>query len=155
MHWHNLSQWVLDLGWLFFLLVLLRHFVQDRRGLLRTRSWLKTKGHITSYELTTVGNNLWPKIEYSYQVYDKDLIGEYLFLDTAHNSPTSKYSRQIAYKAAMAYKENAEIDVFYNPNNPEQSALDITMPRKLNVIIILISSLIVLHLGIIASRVLN
>lgn len=152
MPWHNFLQWTLDLGWLVFLFILLRHFWRDRTELLRTKSWLKTKGHITSYELTTIGHSVWPKIEYSYQIHDTDLVGEYLFLDTAHNNPNSKYSRQVAYKAAMAFKENTEIDVYYNPNHPEQSALDITMPIKLNVILILLSALIILHLGVIASR---
>ena len=96
-----------------------------------------------------VGHSIWPKIEYTYQVHDQDLIGEYLFLDTSHNNPNSKYSRLVAYKAAVAFKENSEIDVYYNPNNPEQSALDVTIPIKLNIILCLISVLIVIHLGII------
>ncbi len=153
MAWHFSAKWVLDLGWLLFLLILLKHFWQDRKELLRTQSWLITKGHITHCEWTTIGHSVWPKIEYSYQVHERDLVGEYLFLDTAHNSPSSKYSRQVAYKAALAFKEDAEIEVFYNPNNPEQSALDITMPKKLNFIIILLGALIFLHLGIIVSRV--
>jgi hypothetical protein len=152
MSWHHASKWILDLGWLFFLLILLSHFWHERRILLQTRSWLKAKGRITRCEWTKVGNSLWPKIEYSYQVYDKDLVGEYLFLDTAHNNPNSKYARSVAYKAAMAFKEDAEIDVYYNPNHPEQSALDITMPKKLNIILILICTFIILHVAVIASR---
>ncbi len=152
MPWHNFLKWSLDLGWLMFLLILLWHFWRDRRELLRTRSWLKTRGHIITYELNSVGNSVWPKIEYSYQVHDKDLVGEYLFLDTSHNNPNSKYSRQVAYRAAMAFKQDTEIDIYYNPNKPEQSALDIKIPTKLNVILILVGSLIVLHLGVIIYR---
>ncbi|WP_040534491.1 DUF3592 domain-containing protein [Legionella drancourtii] len=155
MIWLGVWRWTLDLGWLMLLLLLLRHFWQDRQALVKAQSWLKVKGHIIACEWTTVGHSVWPKIEYSYQVYDKNLYGEYLFLDTAHNTPNSKYARRVAYKAAVAFKENEEIDVYYNPNHPEQSALDVTMPKKLNVILILIGTLIVLHVGLIAWRLLG
>jgi len=142
------SKWIIDFIWLIFLITMFWHFWRDRYELTRTRTWLKTKGRITSCEWTEVGSRLWPKIQYTYQVYDKDLVGEYLFLDTAHNNPNSKYSRNVAYKAAMAYQENTDIEVFYNPNKPEQSALDITMPIKLTVILLLIAGLMVLQLGL-------
>lgn len=150
----NSWRWALDLGWLLFLLTLLIHFWRDRQQLAQAKSWLKTKGHVVSCEWVESGHTIWPKIEYTYHVYDKELTGEYLFLDTSHNTPNSKYSRQIAYQAAVAYKEHSEIDVYYNPNDPVQSALDVTIPHKLNLILVLISILIVLHLGIIAYRLL-
>ena len=155
MSWFNSWKWILDFGWLSLLFILLRHFWKDRQALSQTKSWLKTKGHITHCEWTQAGHSVWPKIDYSYQVYDQDLVGKYLFLDTAHNNPNSQYARQVAYKMAVAFKENTEIEVYYNPNQPEQSALDLTIPIKLNVIIILISALIILHLGVIASRFLH
>lgn len=155
MHWLNSWRWVLDTGWLLFLLLLFRHFWRDRNALLQSKSWLKVSGHITRCDWTKVGHNIWPKIEYTYQVHDKDLIGEYLFLDTSHNSPNSKYSRLIAYKAAVAFKQNSAIDVYYNPNDPEQSALDVTIPRKLNIILILIGLLIVFHIGFIVFLILG
>lgn len=148
MAWLDVWRWVLDLGWLLFLLVLLKHFWHDRQLLVQAQSWLKVKGHVTRCEWVGVGHSVWPKIEYSYQVNDKDLLGEYLFLDTAHNNPNSKYSRRIAYKAALAFKEGTEIDIYYNPNHPEQSALDVAMPRKLNVILIALGILIMIHLGV-------
>lgn len=112
----NGGRWLLDLGWLLFLLMLFWHFWRDRRTLVHAQSWLKVKGHITSCELTKVGHSVWPKIEYTYQVNEEEMTGEYLFLDTAHNNPNSKYSRGIAYKAAIAFQENEEIDVYYNPS---------------------------------------
>jgi hypothetical protein len=153
MNWLTSGRWVLDLGWLSFLLLLLRHFWCSRLVLVQSKSWLKVKGHITRCDWTKVGHSLWPKIEYTYQVQDKELIGEYLFLDTSHNNPHSKYSRLVAYKAAMAFKENSEIDVYYNPNDPEQSALDVTIPVKLNFILIFIGSLIIFHIGFIVYRI--
>lgn len=151
----NYGQWVLDIGWLFFLFILLVHFWRERKALSEAQSWLKVKGHITNCEFVEVDHSIWPKIEYSYQVYDKDLTGEYLFLDTSHNNPHSKYARLIAYKAAVAFKEHSEIDVYYNPNHPDQSALDVTMPLKLNIILLLVSTLILIHLGIIFFRFLG
>lgn len=148
------GQSLLDLAWLLFLLFMLRHFWRDRSALAQARSWLITKGRITSFEWTREGPRLWPRIEYSYQVFDKDFQGEYLFLDTAHNNPNSKYARKVAYKAAIAYENNAEIDVFYNPNNPHQAVLDITIPKKLNLIVALLIALIILHLVVVFSRLL-
>lgn len=149
-----MGQWILDVGWLVVLLMLFNHFWQHRKGLVQAQSWLKAKGHITHCEWVRVGYTVWPKIEYIYQVSDKNLAGEYLFLDTSLNNPNSKYSRFIAYKAAVAFKENSEIDIYYNPNNPEQSALDVTIPKKLNIILVLISALILAQIGIIVFRLL-
>lgn len=148
--WH----WLLDLLWLIFLLVLLRHFWRDRQSLQQTKFWLITKGRITRFVWTREGHQLWPKIEYTYQVFDRDFIGEYLFLDTSHNNPNSKYARKVAYRAAIAFEKDEEIDIFYNPNNPEQAALDVTMPRKLNLIIILLVLLIIVHLGVVGYHLL-
>ena len=149
------GRWMLDIGWLIVLLILLLHFLRDRKALVQAQSWLKVKGHITSCEWVEQHHSIWPKIEYSYQIHDKDLVGEHLFLDTSHNNPYSKYSRRIAYKAAIAYKENAEIDVYYNPNNPEQSALDVTMPSKLSIILLLIVAMLVIHICIMIFRLLG
>lgn len=154
MNWLSAWRWLLDLGWLTVLVLLFRHFWQERKSLLKAHSWLKVKGHITHCEWTTIGHSAWPKIEYAYQINEQDLVGEHLFLDTAHNNPNSKYARQVAYKVAMAFKENEEIDIFYNPNHPEQSALDVTMPKKLDIILLLIGTLFCLHLGFMVLRLL-
>lgn len=143
---------LLDVTWLLFLLILLKHFWSEKRFLARTRFWLITKGRIVLFEWTREGHRFWPKIEYSYQVFDQTFQSKYLFLDTAHNNPNSKYARKVAYRAALAFENDEEIDVFYNPNNPQEAALDITMPRKLTIIIVLLMALILLHLGIIVGR---
>jgi hypothetical protein len=149
MTWQVMGRWMLDLGWLLFLLFLLRHFWQKRKILLQATGWLKAKGRITIFEWTEVGHTVWPKIEYSYQVHEHDLVGEYLFLDTIHNTPNSKYARLIAYKAAVAFKKDEEIDIYYNPDHPEQSALDVSMPKKLNFILLLIGSVTLFQMGLI------
>lgn len=150
-----LTSWtgLLDILWLLFLFITLTYFWRDRKKLLDTRNWLKTKGNVISCEWTQDGHQIWPKIEYRYQSNEKDYIGEYLFLDTSHNNPNSAYARKIAYKAAMSYEKNQDLDVYYNPIQPEQSALDITIPRKLNVIIGLLIFLILIHLAVILYRI--
>jgi uncharacterized protein YxeA len=155
MTWLEIWRWVLDLGWLVILLILLRHFWRDRQSLVQARTWLQVKGRITSCELTKSGHSVWPKIEYTYEVYEKEMIGEHLFLDTTHNNPNSKYARHIAYKAALAFKEGEEVEVYYNPNHPGQSALDVTMPKKLTFILVLISILLVFQGGFIVWRLFN
>jgi hypothetical protein len=142
----NYGQAILDIAWLTILVMMFHHFWKNRQFLMDAQGWLKAKGHITRYQLVKIGHRIWPKVEYEYCVYEQNLIGHYLFLDTAHNNPNSKYSRRIAYKAAIAYKDHLEIDVYYNPNRPDESALDVTMPIKLNAILIIIGGLIAVQL---------
>lgn len=150
-----LTSWtgLLDILWLLFLIFTLMYFWRDRNKLSETRNWLKTKGKVIQCEWTQEGHQIWPEIEYSYKVNEVDYIGEYLFLDTSHNNPNSAYARKIAYKAAMSYEKNQELDVYYNPLQPQQSALDITLPKKLNVVIGLLVLLILIHLTVIVFRI--
>lgn len=142
MSWQN----VLDLLWLFFLLFLLWHFWRSRLFLAQAKGWLTTKGRITVFEWAGEGSEIGPRIQYTYQVFDQDYYSEQLFLDTSDSDPNSQYARRIAYRAAMAYADEADIMVFYNPDNPSQAALDIRIPPKLNLIIALLLILIILHL---------
>ncbi|MFC3908245.1 DUF3592 domain-containing protein [Legionella dresdenensis] len=154
MNWLLSWRGLIDIAWLVFLLAMLRHFWQERWFLSEARYWLIVKGRITRLEWSQEGSRLWPKIEYSYQVNERDFLGEYLFLDTSHNTPNSRYARKLAYQVAMAFKKDEEITVFYNPDNPTQSALDVHIPTKLNLIIGLIMFLIIVHLGVIVYRLL-
>jgi hypothetical protein len=148
MTWLNVWRWMLDMGWLLFLLILLRHFWRERQMLIHAQSWVQVKGQITAYEWTKLGHSAWPKIEYSFLVQDQEMTGVCLFLDKAHNNPGSSYSRHIAYNVAVAFKEGTEVNVYYNPYDPEQSALDISVPRKLNIILIVMGVLIIIHLAL-------
>lgn len=142
----------MDIVWVLFLLFLLRHFWQERQALKLASYWLITKGRITQYIWTKEGVHVWPKIEYTYELFDQEFKGEYFFLDTSRNSPNSKYARKVAYRAAMAFENDEEINVYYNPDNPLQSALDVRIPTKLNVIIGLLVFLLFLHVAIVAHR---
>lgn len=151
-NWLVSSQGFMDILWLSFLLFLLWHFWQERQALKIASHWLITKGRITQFVWAQEEHRLWPKIEYSYQLFDQDFKGEYLFLDTSRNNPASKYARKVAYRAAMAFEHDEEIDIYYNPDNPLQSALDVRIPTKLNVIIGLLLFLLALHLGVVVHR---
>lgn len=148
-------QGLLDSIWLIFLVLMLYHFWRVRLHLSQTKNWLITKGRITYFEWTAEENRLWPKIEYIYQVCNQDVHGHYFFLDTSHNNPCSKYARKVAYRAAIAFENNDEVDVYYNPNHPEQSALDISIPKKLNIIVVLLLGLLILHSLVMAIRLLR
>lgn len=147
------SQNLLDLAWLLFLLLMFWYFWRGRQLTLKTKSWIKTRGRITRCEWLISGHSMWPKIEYIYQVGETDHTGNYLFLDTVHNEPNSEYARHLAYKVAIAFKENTDIDVYFDPEKPEHAVLDTTVPRKLNLILLFIATLIVLHLAIVVLRV--
>ena len=148
MSWRSL----LDLGWLLFLLLVLYYFWCARRVTLQTRTWSKTHGRVTQCAWVTYDHSLWPKIEYIYQVGDRDFTGEHFFIDTVHNDPSSVFARKLAYQVVSAYKKNEDIDVYFDPDNPENAVLDRTVPRKLNLILSFIVGLIVLHLVITISR---
>ncbi len=152
MNWFMSSRSFIDLLFLVFLMLTLRYFWKERSFLCQTQHWLKTKGHMIQFKLTNKENRYWPKIAYTYQVFGKTFTGHALFLDTTHNSPASRYSRRVAYQAALAYERNTEIEIYYNPNDPGQCVLDITIPRKLNAIIATLILIICVQLGFIFAR---
>lgn len=136
----SLKEW-LDLGWLLFLLILFGYFWRLRQIFRRAKSWPMTKGRITQLKWVEEDHHLWPKIEYNYRVGGEEFIGEQLFLGAKHNYP-NRTARSLAYQAAMAYEKEEEVKVFYNPNNPQESVLNTTIPRKLNFIAVLLGLLI-------------
>lgn len=152
MSWHNAWKWSLDSGWFLFLLIILIHFWRKKRNFVLAKSWVIVKGHVTSCKWAEVGHSLWPKIEYSFHVGDVEIIGDDLFVDSSANNPGSKHARDIAYQTAVAFKENREIDVYYNPDNTRQSALDVSVPFRLNFILTVIWLLIAVHVASVFTR---
>ncbi|WED42730.1 DUF3592 domain-containing protein [Legionella cardiaca] len=148
-------RWLLDLLWLIFLLALLRYFWRERLRLKKTESWYLTKGRITQFSWTQEAQRLWPKIEYQYQAFDQDYQGERLFQDSSHINLNSKHARAVAYRAAIAYEKDEDIDVYFNPENPQEAVLDIAMPPKLTIILGLLSALILIHLVIVGFRLMS
>ena len=135
----------LDILWFIFLLILFVHFWRIRRTNLKTKQWMQTQGQIVRCEWVFHGHRTWPKLEYAYNVDGEHYLGETIFLDTAHHNPNSKKARSIAFNIAEAQKENKALSVYYDPTNPKRAALDISMPRKLTLILAIIAFFIGLH----------
>lgn len=146
-------QTLLDFGWLVFLLLVFKQFWMSRQRTCQTKKWNKTEGRVTKCEWVNYRHSLWPQIEYVYQVGERDFTGDRIFGDMAHHTPTSLRARQLAYRIACAYQENSTIEVYYNPSQPEQSVLDTTIPRKLRIILWVLSILIVAHLTLSLLRI--
>jgi hypothetical protein len=144
--WFGLAKGLANISWLVFLCLSLKHFWQDRQLLKQARFWLITPGKISSFSWACEKHQLWATIVYDYKICDFDFQGHYFFLDTTHNNPNSRYARKVIYRAAIAFQQEKDIDVFYNPNHPNQSALDVGIPLKLNSIIGLLVFLLLLHL---------
>jgi hypothetical protein len=146
-------QSALDLGWFIFLMLLLLYFLRVRWRIQQAASWEKTKGQITRCEWITQAHRLWPKVEYLYKVGEREFMGEEMFYDTSHRTLNNPYARKVAYEVAQAFKNNEDVEVFYNPEEPDEAVLDITIPGKLNLILVLIGLLITFHLTIVAIRI--
>ncbi|MCC5791400.1 MAG: DUF3592 domain-containing protein [Legionellaceae bacterium] len=141
-----------SLVWILFLLGLFGFFYQQWLRLHRMRKWHTVKGKITYFHLQQEGLRLWPEIEYHYRIGQEDYYNHYLFADTIHNSPHSAYARELAYRVARAYQNDEPVTVYYNPLSPEQAVLDIRMPRKLGVILLLLGVFIILEAGLLLSK---
>ena len=143
---------IVNIVWLLFLMGLFVYLWQQRQVTQKAKQWQKVPGHITHCEWNVDGPVMWPKIEYVYEVNDHEYTGEYLCLDMIHNQPYSAYCRHLAYKVAMAFQNNDAIDVYYNPDNPSESVLDRTIPRKLHWILGFVFFLAMIHVVILFMR---
>lgn len=137
--------------WLIFLSVLLGYFVR-KKFFLNTGSWLVTQGRIIRFSIEK--DRLFPEIEYTYVLFDQVFFGSDFFRNPLLVSVNSASARALAYKAAKAFKEDKDIDVYYNPDNPTESALDASVPAKLNGIVVLLLILMAFQLLIITKRIL-
>lgn len=138
--------------WFVFLLGMLTYFLRQKNKLLKLKKWPKVKGRIINLQWEEENNRIWPQLVYQYQVEEKIYQGELLFEETLPRDTNSRLARAIAHRAVLAYQNHQEIDVFYNPNNPEDSVLDITVPLKLSIIIWLLWFLIGLHVVVVWTR---
>jgi hypothetical protein len=141
MFWQN----AFDVGWFLFLGLIVAYFWRARQAARQPKFWIKIKGQITRCEWAISGDSKWPTIEYHYKIDGQEYIGSSLFLDTTHNVPQSAYVRYLVHRAAIAYEQKQELDVYYNPKLPEQAVLDTTIPRKLDWILGVITLLIIWH----------
>jgi hypothetical protein len=151
---NDIGSWqlIIDGVWLLFLFLMLHYFINVRREAIQTKNWVKTKGQVIFWDLIKEDHRLWPKIKYIYEVNEVEYVGKHFFPDTMHNNPVSKYARRLAYKAAMSFEKNQQIDVYYDPIYPQHAALDIRMPWKVNLVLVLLIALIIFHLLMVSYR---
>ena len=137
---------ILDVLWLLICVVFLVFFIHQWRLSRHIAKWPSTTGHIIKLTWHQDKERLWPEIEYMYSLNGYEYIGHDLFKDTRLNTINSKRARELAYKVAVAHKNHQEIDVYYNPDYPEDSALEVGIPKKIYVIMILLSGFLLFHL---------
>ena len=135
-----------------FLSLLFLYFWRARQLTQQTKLWFKTPGRIKHCEWTTYQNRIWPQIEYDYHVGDQVYTSEQFFIDTIHNNLHGSHARNLAFRIVSAYKEDEDIDVFYNPYHPEQAVLDTTVPWKLNLILGIIAAFFLVHMVVVMVR---
>jgi hypothetical protein len=123
------------------------YFWRARQVALQPKFWMNIKGQVTRCEWTQNSHNKWPIIEYRYTIDGRDFKGSSLFLDTTHNVPQSAYVRHLVYRTAIACEKKEEINVYYNPEHPEQAVLDTAIPKKLDWILGVIALLIAGHVA--------
>lgn len=139
--WSWLANHGVSLGWLLFLAACAAFFFRSWVRLNKMKHWPVTPGEIMTLTVCEKNNRKWPSIQYRYWVEEREYTSRYWFADTIHNSPCSAYSRKLAYRAAISFKQGCPLDVHYNPVKPEQAVLDVTIPLKLKGIIVLVCSL--------------
>ena len=84
----------------------------------KKEQWPHTKGKIESFKDNSKENDLLPEIIFSYQVNDKDYRRQFEFPEGTHPLPefVTFYKNK--------YPVGAEVDVFHNPENPEDATLE-------------------------------
>jgi len=120
-----------NIGWLVLLVLLFGYFFSQYWQLRALRRWRKVEGHVTHFSLQEQDGRLWPDIEYSYSVDSKTYHNDHFFSDNAQHALYSRYARKLAHRIALAYKNDEDIWVYYDPKDPEQAVLDRRIPPKL------------------------
>ena len=144
-YWINSWQNDVEFIWLAVLIILLGHCWKARQQFKKTSQWPTAPGYIFQLNWDKQEHCIWPKINYTYEAYEQKFSSNRFFLDSPYISIYSHLSRQAAYRAALAFIQGEEITVFYNPDDPSYSVLDTHVPRKLNLLFILVSLLLSLH----------
>ncbi len=154
---YRLLSWqsLIDFLWLIFLIVLLIHFWKKRQILVAASSWKKTKGLIHELDWTKENNSLWLQVTYTYQLFEQEYLGDCIFLDEASNRKNNAYTRSVAYRIVMAFKNQDYLDVYYNPENLMESALDVKIPRGLEVVLVMVGALSLLQLITITNHLIG
>lgn len=139
-------QLTFDLVWLCLLLVFLTKFYGLLRLLRKARHWLQTEGEIVHCDWEQLGDVYWPTLKYSYVVDGQTFHGERIFLDNFDANPRAHYASKVAFQWVSTFKEGKKVSVYYDPGSPALAALSTSIPRKLYLIVALLSALVCVQL---------
>ena len=88
------------------------------------RNWASTIGKIVKSRVEVTGADratVSPHIEFEYEVYGRAYTGSQIKAGDVH---WASYTSRAAYDTVDKYPIGAEVTVYYDPENPEQSALE-------------------------------
>ena len=118
------------------------------RALRAAKDWVSTRGTIITSKIKVMGmrsrggrtqTNI-PVVEYSYQVGGQSYQNDKLYAGHAFGGD----KKQATEKFLEQYPEGGSVEVFYNPNNPAESALHKNNPNVRGIVVILIVANLVL-----------
>lgn len=97
--------------------------IRSMRAASASRAWSSAQGTITSSQLMTGGqrNSRWykPQITYTYTANGQTYTGEKVFFGDARSSSMAKEQKMVD-----RYKQGAQVEVFYNPQQPQEAVLE-------------------------------
>jgi len=88
------------------------------------RNWASTTGKVITSRVEVSGGDytsVSPFIVYQYNVYGRDYSNSQIKAGDVH---MSSYGSRDSYNIVDKYPVGADVTVFYNPENPQQSALE-------------------------------
>jgi hypothetical protein len=98
---------------------------KDARALREAaKNWASTPGKVVTSRVEVSGGDhttVSPHIVFQYNVYGRDYSGSQIKAGDAH---WASYTSRTAYDAVDKYPVGADVTVYYDPENPEISALE-------------------------------
>jgi hypothetical protein len=88
------------------------------------KNWASTTGKVVSSRVEVSGGDhttVSPHIVFQYNVYGRDYSGSQIKAGDEH---WASYNSRAAYDIVDKYPVGTEVNVYYDPENPEQSALE-------------------------------
>jgi len=90
----------------------------------RSKSWSSTPGEVLESNIEEDSDGWAPRVRYSFEVMGRRYTNDRLYF---HIPPRTLYERG-AEAHLVPYPVGKQIDVYYNPQNPQDAVLDRRMP---------------------------
>jgi len=90
-------------------------------------SWLSTQGRVLKSRVEVSGGDyvsVTPRVYYEYEVGGVSYQGDRIRAGDIYMRFSRRGGQEDAYKVVDRYPEGAEVTVYYNPENPAESALE-------------------------------